>query len=864
VNLLPEVVAWHAAGATPIPTRTDGSKAPAVTWRQWEHQQPPLADLVAAFTRTDTDGLGLICGAASGNLEMLELEGRAVNEGWLQHVEAAFDDHGPEWRAVWDRVATGYAERTPSGGLHYYYRVNGPAAPNTKLASRPTTADDNTAARVVVMIETRGQGGFTVVAPSTGRTHKTGRAWEVIAGSRDTIPTLSIDERDGLHAIAATLDQAPTQSWSNSPRADVPARPAAADRPQGSVEPRAAVGDQPPADVDTKPGEDFNRRGTWDFLAAAGWQRGRTAPNGRTAWTRPGKNPADGISATTGGAADGEDRLWVFTSASEFETERPYTRFGAYTWLLHGGDFAAAARALRAEGYGTPPTPGPALTLLHGGAEANNKNGPNMADQPAVGPNMTALATDPDTDPDALPHIVATNLTDTGNGELLVARHGHHLKWVPARQQWIAWDGHRWRPCDDRGEAIQAATDTIRAIPPNDANTSKHKRESLSRKALNAAVDLAATHPAMRVAAENLDANPWHLNTPGGIVDLKTGTIRPTTPADLCTRITTDTPDLNHPAPRWNQYLADTFGNNAEMTAYVQRLAGYSAWGTVTHHVLPFLHGPGGNGKGVLVEVLMALFGDYASPAPSDFLIAGRQDESAIARLAGLRLVVSSEVNQGTRFDEAKVKLLTGGDSLTARFLYGRHFTFRPSHTLWVMGNHQPRVEAGGDSFWRRLRLIPFDYTVPDEKRDENLKNHLINEEGPAIMAWIIRGAIDAATGLNEPEGVRAATADYAAEEDHLGRFVDECIMLNGTGRERAGDVRATYQTWCKAEGEPAVSAQIFGRELRARWNIASTRSHGVRYLTGCLLYAAPDGDETGDETGAASDTRSGTRNVWG
>ncbi|MFK5279863.1 phage/plasmid primase, P4 family, partial [Lacticaseibacillus paracasei] len=189
--------------------------------------------------------------------------------------------------------------------------------------------------------------------------------------------------------------------------------------------------------------------------------------------------------------------------------------------------------------------------------------------------------------------------------------------------------------------------------------------------------------------------------------------------------------------------------------------------GVVSHHILPFLHGAGGNGKSVMLDVLVQLLGDYATTAPAGFLMTGRSDESAIARLSGQRLVVCSEIDQSARFDEAKVKLITGGDKLTARFLYGQYFSFVPTHHLWLMGNHQPRVEAGGESFWRRLRLVPFNVTVPKPQRIERLAQIMADEEGPGILAWIITGAVTAhRDGLAEPAAVMAATDEYASEED--------------------------------------------------------------------------------------------------
>jgi hypothetical protein len=258
---------------------------------------------------------------------MLEAEGRAVHDGYLPRLAALMADHGAA--ELWQRVATGYAERTPSGGIHWLYRVDGPEHGNTKLARRVVDG------AVQVLFETRGEGGFTVVAPSAGRTHPTGGSWQLLTGDPSSIPVLSVDERDMLHAVIRLLDNMPV---------DEAPIPAAA---------RNLVGDS------ERPGDRYNREVTWEeLLGAHGWTRQQRIGPG-WAWRRPGKD--HGISATTGQRADA-DRLYVFTTSTPFEAERPYTKFGAYAVLEHAGDHSAAASALRAAQDG-PPAP-PLATLV--------------------------------------------------------------------------------------------------------------------------------------------------------------------------------------------------------------------------------------------------------------------------------------------------------------------------------------------------------------------------------------------------------------------------------------------------------------------------------------------------------------------
>jgi putative DNA primase/helicase len=481
-----------------------------------------------------------------------------------------------------------------------------------------------------------------------------------------------------LHAVANLLDEMPV---------DTDPAPAPAVRDAGAGK---------------RPGDDYNDRATWDdILTPHGWTKaGRLGPG--FAWRRPEKTDP-GISATTG-QRDDADRLYVFTTSTVFESEKPYTKFGAYALLEHGGDYAAAAKALRRAGYGEPDKPRDQAADLRGlVADAPRTEG-NLA----VVRELKPATRKPDT------------YTDSGNADLLVDRHATHLRYVPSRGAWLTWADTHWAWCEDDGEALQAAIDTIEAIDSADDDAHKHKIRSLSRRSLEAMIAIARRHTEMRVASDALDADAYALNTPDGVVDLRDSTLRPHDPAEMHTKVTGATYRPDAAPERWLEFLRDTFGGDEEMVTFVQRLAGYSACGIVLHHVLPFLHGAGGNGKSVFLDVVVSVLGDYASTAPSGFLMAGgREDENAVARLAGLRLVVCSEVNQSARFDEAKVKLLTGGDKLTARFLYQRHFTFKPSHTLWLMGNHQPRVDAGGESFWRRLRLLPFTRVVPKEKRIE-------------------------------------------------------------------------------------------------------------------------------------------------
>lgn len=799
-TLLTTALELHAAGMSVVPVAADGTKRPRIAWKEHTGVAADEAQLRAWFDVDMPQGIGLVTGY--GDVELLEVEGVAMP--LMLAVLELLDGTG--LRPLYDRLVMGWSEQSPSGGLHLLYRVEGGAVPgNQKVAQRPK----DEAPYRETLAETRGTGGFVVLAPSAGDVHPTGTPWVRLAGGPATIPMITAEERAQLHAVVhAALDTLPEES---------------APAPAGPVDAKWSTTYQSIAG-DVTPGDDFEQRTDWSEILV-GWthvfSRGATKY-----WRRPGKN--DGVSATTGHAGD-RDRLFVFTSSTEFEPEVPYTKFGAWTLLNHRGDHGVAAKALADAGFGhrAPRELAPAA------ASRTTSTGTQIS---AVG-NAAAV-----TAPKAQIGSSSADLTDDGNARLLAAEYAGTMRYVPDAGKWVTWEGTRWTWHPDDGPAIEAARDVIRRIPTDNQQLAAWRLKSMRARAIADAVRLARATPAMRIEAAAFDRHPWQLNTPGGVVDLRTGAIAAATPALFHSKQTTVTPDPEMPTPLWDQFLKTTFQSNAAMERYVQRLAGLTFIGEVLEHVLPFLHGPGGNGKTVFAEVLSTIAGDYATEAPQGFLIAGREKhETELANLQGRRMVVGSEVNENTRFDEAKVKLLSGGDKITARFMRQDFFTFVPSHTFWLLGNSQPKVETGGDSFFRRIRLLPFTHTVPEEDRIDNLQQRLVDEEGPGILAWIIAGAVAySEDGLRTPDQVLAATDAYRAEEDHLGRFVDDRCNVGGGDlvRVEMSELRKAYDAWCREQHEDAVTTTAFGRQLKQKFGIGSAKSNGRRFYTNVTLYS--------------------------
>jgi len=454
--------------------------------------------------------------------------------------------------------------------------------------------------------------------------------------------------------------------------------------------------------------------------------------------------------------------------------------------------------------------------------------------------------------------LLPDTLTDRGMAKLFVKLYARDYQHVPGLG-WYRWDGIRWQ-IDEDDTVLWAAGDLAENIALTDPRgmhnqqaLQQHRRRALSTSGINAMLTQAKSAPGMVLNAALLDADPYALCTPDGIVDLRTGQVKTPDPArDFHSRSTT-VGLKQMPTPRWHRFLADTFGDDAdgvEMIRFLQLLLGYSVTGDVGGQVMPFLFGAGKNGKSVLLDVLMKLLGDYADAAPPGFLMARSYEghPTDLAELHGRRVVVCSEVKPGDKFDEARVKLLTGGDRIKARRMRQDFFSFEPTHKLWLLGNHRPEVGTGGFAFWRRMRLIPFERIVSDDRKIDNLADVLVTEEGPGILKWLIDGArryLGGDRDLTGPERVRIATTAYAETEDHTGRFFDECCTQGPECRVEQASLYAAYRTWCENEGAPAISSRAFAQRARELAGLTSPKemilSNSRKYYPGVGLLAAEE-----------------------
>jgi putative DNA primase/helicase len=417
-----------------------------------------------------------------------------------------------------------------------------------------------------------------------------------------------------------------------------------------------------------------------------------------------------------------------------------------------------------------------------------------------------------------------------------VARHSHDLRYVAAWNKWLEWTGQRWQ-VDDTLKSFDYARMVCRAAA---SQADKERVVSIlsSAKTVAAVEKFAKTDRQIAATIDQWDTTEHYLNTPGGIVDLLSGKIRENQPTDYCTKITTIAPAP--PGSRgdlWENFLHRVMGGDQELVAFLQRAAGYALTGLTVEHALFFLYGTGRNGKGVFLNTLTGILGDYASVAPMETFTASSmaQHPTDLAGLRGARLVTAQETEEGRQWAEAKIKTLTGGDPITARFMRQDFFTFTPQFKLFIAGNHKPGLRGVDEAMRARLNLVPFTVTIPREERDPHLADKL-REEWPAILRWMIDGCLEwQERGLCVPDVVRLATDEYLDGEDALSLWLAECTHQSSYQSETVADLYKSWEDWAKQAGEHPGSRKQFSQNMQAR-GYSSTRKNKARTISGIEL----------------------------
>jgi putative DNA primase/helicase len=412
-------------------------------------------------------------------------------------------------------------------------------------------------------------------------------------------------------------------------------------------------------------------------------------------------------------------------------------------------------------------------------------------------------------------HPRPPNFSDEALALRFAERHSADLRYVAAWNKWVRWHGARWR-FDDTLDALNLARVICREASA-ECNKSKIAHAIASAKTVAAVERLARADRRIAATIDQWDADLWLLNAPDGVVDLQTGTMRPHRADDYLTKITAVAPRGD--CPRFLDFLERITGGDAELVFYLRRVFGYALTGLTGEHALFFAYGTGANGKSVLLSTIAGILGDYHRSAPLEAFVVSNYDRipNDIAGLRGSRLVTANETEEGRRWAEAKIKSLTGGDTISARFMRGEWFEFLPSFKLVIAGNHKPALRSVDEAIRRRFHLIPFAVTIPPDDRDAELTNKL-KAEWPGILAWLVQGCLDwQENGLRPPQAVLEATEAYLAGEDAVAAWIDEKCERDPNAWTPSSQLFGSWAAWATSVGETIGSQKALTAKLEGK-----------------------------------------------
>ncbi|MGO3838687.1 MAG: phage/plasmid primase, P4 family [Vagococcus sp.] len=446
---------------------------------------------------------------------------------------------------------------------------------------------------------------------------------------------------------------------------------------------------------------------------------------------------------------------------------------------------------------------------------------------------------------------------DTGNADRFVDRYGNLYKFSYVEKKFYIYDGTKWT-IDDRGSIRKLIDEMIESmknekiihseeIPEEDAKEFfqkfyKKTRGTQSKK--NITDELKHRRP---VTPDSFDKDDMLLNVSNGYIDL---TSRELYKHDIdkmfSQKVNTDYSEKMQPSV-WLDFLNDIFAGDKEVIRYIQKALGYSLTGSTREQVMFILHGKGRNGKSIFVETIAEILGDYSNNMQAKSLMVKKNDNvnTDIARLSKARFVTSSEPNEGFRFDEGLIKQITGGDKVTARFLYAEEFEYTPKFKIWVSTNHKPIIRGTDDGIWRRLILIPFEVQIPEEKVDKDLKYKLLRE-APAILNWITEGAyMWMQEGLNMPEKLKEAGNKYRNEMDTLGQFIEDKCNVNPDYSVKVSELHSEYQKWSEENltTNKVLGLKSFSQKMEERF--IKDKRRDANYFIGIELDIFSTKEET-------------------
>ena len=413
-------------------------------------------------------------------------------------------------------------------------------------------------------------------------------------------------------------------------------------------------------------------------------------------------------------------------------------------------------------------------------------------------------------------------------------RHARDLRFVAAWAKWLIWDGSRWH-FDDKLRGFNCARVICREAAA-ECNDDKLAFAVASAKTVAAVERLARADPRLAAAIEQWDADPWLLNTPAGVIELRTGRLRPHRTEDYLTKITAVA--SGGVCPLFLAFLERIVGGDTELVAYLQRALGYSLTGLTQEHALFFAYGTGANGKSVLLSTAAGILGEYHRTAPIETFTASNSDRhpTDLAGLRGARLVTATETEEGRRWAESRIKQLTGGDTISARFMRQDFFDFCPSFKLVIAGNHRPSLRSVDEAIRRRFHLIPFAVKIPPKERDAELAEKL-KAEWPGILNWMVEGCLKwQKERLRPPRAVLEATEAYLSAEDAIATWIDERCERDPNAWESSAALFASWSAWADAAGEPVGTQKKLTQALNDRDGFTIKNTAKARGLNGLRI----------------------------
>lgn len=790
-NLHQAAQSMLACNLSVIPAK---DKRPSIaSWKPY--QTVPMAQTDVPVYFNGSPQVAIICGKVSGNLEVIDIDLKYDLTGTIMSDLSDLISNADE--ELWNCLIL---QKTISGGIHILYRCE-TIAGNQKLSSRPTEPDErkDVTDTTRVLVETRGEGGYIIAAPSQG--------YQLFAGHAfDQIPKITIEQREIILAACRSFNQLGNEK----------------------PEPKQA---KTSVEWELSPGDDYDTSAdVLDVLRSHGWSV--VMQKGEKVWLR---RPGDTKAKTSATWNVVPGRFWCWSTSTLFESQTVYKPYAVYAMLEHSGDYKAAAKALLAKGYGKK------------GVTVAEPNKVDLKDG-----QLIELVLKDELGLAELFYLMFKGkylydhsykmwrIYDSGVWELDEKKLLSKILPIALQKEVFRlilvvtiW----------QNEATQQGnSDKAKEL----GNTIKAMRKQASRLNTRAMVDNVLTFckSFLPVLANEMDKDPYLINLSNGTYNAEHHSFADHYPDNLLSKKLHFGYHAKADCPAWLDFLTTIFQADTNLIGFIQRAIGYTLTGLPDMQALLFCYGSGGNGKSIFFAVVEMLLSDYYKTIPVELLLTKQKnstDEYQLANLKGARCVVASEIPQDRKLNESQVKDMTGGDQITARVPCGMPFQYQPTHTLWMFGNHKPVIRGTDHGIWRRIYLIPFTYTVPAEQRkDKGILMKQFKDELPGIFNWAMEGLRQYGQfGLQAPDVVRQATEEYKADSNNFNTFFQERCQTNSVQvSSKVKDIYSAYIQWCTDESEQLVfkNAKQMNSFLRDQGYNVFMGTAGMYYAQGVRL----------------------------